>query len=340
MSGFAWLAPPANNNLADAISINQGNTTVSANTTDATGEPGEVSGNCISIDDNQSAWWTFTPGSAGTLGAAIGSGSFDGARVSLWTAPSSGPAHPMVQIGCGINVLVPSASASETYYFRVSGETSLAAVKNGGDRGQLRSFAGNVNLDVVGPDPLPVELLYFDALVDGRNIELRWTTATESNNSGFDVEWRSRMNDWSSVDFVGGAGSTTEQQDYSFTVSDLIPDVYSFRLRQIDFDGAFEFSPVIEAQVDVPSTHHLVDAYPNPFNPQTQFTITVAQDQQVSVKLFDQQGRELRSLFAGELKAGIAQSISIDGSSLSSGTYIYQVTGVNFSESKTVSLVK
>ncbi|MEM6338009.1 MAG: T9SS type A sorting domain-containing protein, partial [Bacteroidota bacterium] len=187
--------------------------------------------------------------------------------------------------------------------------------------------------------PLPVELISFEALAGPDSIELSWSTATETNNAGFAVE-TSRGGDWQEIAWVNGFGTTLEAQNYRHTVVNLAPGRHQFRLRQVDFDGAFEYSPVVEATISVPGTHALSEAYPNPFNPQARFELTVATEQAVTVTLHDALGRTVRTLYTGVVAANATQSVLIDGSELPSGLYVYRAAGERFAESRTVLLVK
>ena len=121
--------------------------------------------------------------------------------------------------------------------------------------------------------PIPVELVSFDAVVNGTDVSLSWATVSETNNAGFEVQTLSGEN-WNALAFVQGNGTTTEAQTYRFTAEDNAVGTHTFRLKQIDFDGAFEYSDELEVAVETPGTHLLTSAYPNPFNPQSQFTLT------------------------------------------------------------------
>ena len=121
--------------------------------------------------------------------------------------------------------------------------------------------------------PVPVELISFTAEVDGNVVTLFWQTATETNNSGFEIERQvgnkqSAACNWDKVGFVEGKGTTTEIQSYSFTDKPE-PGTYKYRLKQIDFDGTFAYSPEVEAEVKAPNVFSLEQNYPNPFNPST-----------------------------------------------------------------------
>ncbi|MEM1269662.1 MAG: T9SS type A sorting domain-containing protein, partial [Bacteroidota bacterium] len=233
--------------------------------------------------------------------------------------------------------------------------TSAGQVRCWGAGGSGRLGYGNTNNigddeapatagDVLLFDPnLPVELTAFTAVAEGSSARLAWRTATETTNAGFEVQ---RLNErdgqafWDVLGFVPGAGTTTEAQSYTFDVSDLEPGRHDFRLKQIDFDGAFEFSETVEVFVDVPGTHVLEAAYPNPFNPRTTFAFLVAETQPVRATLHDAQGRLVRTLFDEEAPAGEKVWVRVNAEGLASGTYLYRIEGRNFAETKSVQLVR
>jgi hypothetical protein len=179
--------------------------------------------------------------------------------------------------------------------------------------------------------------------LEGRRAILKWSTASETNNAGFEVHHltrRSGQTFWDVVGFVDGHGTLSTPSSYLFEVDDLSIGVHGFRLKQIDFDGRASFSPKLEAVVEVPGNYFLSDAYPNPFNPRSYFSVAVPKKQKVIVSLHDAVGRLVRTLFEGELPANEQRWITVDGTDLSSGIYFYKVMGQTFSESKTVVLQK
>lgn len=193
----------------------------------------------------------------------------------------------------------------------------------------------NVNVDTV----LPVELTGFAGIVDGTAARLTWATASETNNAGFEVQTRAGA-DWSVLGFVDGAGTTTEAQTYGFTAANLRPGTHTFRLKQIDFDGAFEYSAEVDVVVGLPGTHALTTAYPNPFNPSSQFTLAVAQEQRVTVGLHNLLGQRLAVVFDGTLAAGAMQTLTLDGTGLPSGAYVVRAEGATFTDTFRVTLLK
>ena len=193
---------------------------------------------------------------------------------------------------------------------------------------------------VVNQAALPVELTSFDVRLDGQTAILDWRTESETNNIGFDIQHAEGTDTFEVLGFVQGAYTTSEAHDYSYTVSGLLPGSHRFRLRQIDLDGTTTVSEQIEVAVSVPDRFFLSDAYPNPFNPTTTFEFAVRQDQDVRVRVYDEMGRQVSDLFNGTLSANETQRVTFDAAGLASGTYIVQLQGADFSESRQVVLLK
>jgi hypothetical protein len=209
-------------------------------------------------------------------------------------------------------------------------------------------FSGGAwNMGVV-----PVELTSFTASVGGSNVTLLWTTATELNNSGFSIERKTGGSEYSEAAFVPGFGTTTELKSYSFTDEKLSPGTYTYRLKQIDFNGAFEYSGEVEAEVIAPEEFALDQNYPNPFNPSTtiKFTISSALGGGFTIlKVYDVLGNEIAILVNEEKPAGKyeVEFSAIGGSAsggnaanLSSGVYFYQLRVGGFVQTKKMILTK
>lgn len=195
------------------------------------------------------------------------------------------------------------------------------------------------DVDVV----LPVELTSFEAIVDGKAVVLRWDTASETNNAGFDVQVRKTSDTeemWTTLAFVDGHGTTTEPRSYHHRTATLEAGTHTFRLKQIDFDGAFEYSPEVEVVIGLPGAYVVEPTYPNPFNPEATLRFAVQQEQQVQVTLYNLLGQRVQTLFAGTATSGQMQRVTIDGSELSSGIYLVRVRGERFLETQQVTLVK
>ncbi len=187
---------------------------------------------------------------------------------------------------------------------------------------------------------LPVELVSFTGRQNGRSIDLAWTTSSETGNAGFELEHRINGSEFSPIQFVEGQGTTLEENNYSFVVDNLEPGAHSFRLKQIDFDGSFEYSKIIETAVTEPNKIWLDDVYPNPFNPSTSIRFMVPSEQRVSVVVFDSFGRQVKSLFNGVASPDTPYSLRFVAGNLPSGSYHILVSGQSSSSSKTVQLLK
>jgi hypothetical protein len=199
------------------------------------------------------------------------------------------------------------------------------------------------NVTIYGLTVVPVELTSFAATTDNRNVTLNWSTATELNNSGFQVE-RSSGSAYEVVGFVAGSGTTTEVRNYNFVDQNVASGTYSYRLKQVDFDGTFEYSNTIEVEVLGVKEFALGQNYPNPFNPSTTINFSLAVGSKVSLKIFDVLGQEVATLINGQLAAG-SQEVSFDASSINSGVYFYRidasgVDGQKFSSVKKMILTK
>ena len=188
-------------------------------------------------------------------------------------------------------------------------------------------------------DPLPVELTSFSAILNGDDVQLSWTTASETNNAGFEVQ-QSVSGSYQNVGWVRGTGTTTEAQSYSFTVSGVGYGSHTFRLKQVDFDGAFEYSGEETVEHSLEASYELSAVSPNPFNPQAGFELTVAREQEVNIELYDIQGRLISVIHRGALTAQTSHRFTIDGSNLASGKYLIRATGEAFTASKSVTLLK
>jgi hypothetical protein len=189
---------------------------------------------------------------------------------------------------------------------------------------------------------VPVELTSFSADISGNNVLLNWTTATEINNQGFEIqrsEISSQKSDWEGIGFVPGFGTTTEPKSYSFCDENLSKGMYSYRLKQIDFNGSFEYSKVVEVIIKTPTEFSLLQNYPNPFNPTTTISWQSPVNSWQTLKIFDVLGNEVAILVNEEKSAG-EYELEFNASDLSSGLYFYRLEAGNFIETKKMVLLK
>jgi len=185
---------------------------------------------------------------------------------------------------------------------------------------------------------VPVEFSSLNIESKDNSVILNWTTATETNNQGFEIERKSNEK-WSKVGFVTGKGNTTEMQSYQFIDKDLKPAKYKYRLKQIDFDGTISYSSVIESEVSAPDRFDLSQNYPNPFNPVTVINYQLPVNSFVTLKVYNVLGNEVKTLVNENQDAG-TYKIDFKGSNLASGMYIYKLTAGSFTSTKKMMLLK
>ena len=118
---------------------------------------------------------------------------------------------------------------------------------------------------------------------------------------------------------------------------------YSYRLKQIDLDGTFEYSPVIEIDVSAPNEYTLYQNYPNPFNPSTTIEYSLPEKADVTISIYTALGELVTTLVNGTIEAGY-QKANFNAANLTSGTYIYQIKAVSsertFIDTKKMILIK
>ena len=188
-------------------------------------------------------------------------------------------------------------------------------------------------------DRLPVELTSFDALLEGDVAHLNWETASELNNAGFEVQQKLNGT-FQTIGFVQGNGTTDLAQSYSYSTNPLSSGMHTFRLKQVDFDGAFEYSDEVSVEIAMTVPAELSEAYPNPFNPQTQFTLTIARQQAVTIEVYDMLGRQVQTLYQGVLAPSEAHLFLFEAADLPSGRYFIRAAGEFFNSTQTVTLLK
>ena len=143
---------------------------------------------------------------------------------------------------------------------------------------------------------IPVELVLFTASVVSNSVVLKWSTATELNNSGFEIERNGQI-----IGFVQGNGTASGRNEYSY-VDNPSGTEFRYRLKQIDYDGSFAWSN--EVLVSLVSDYVLLQNYPNPFNGSTRITYQVSIPSNVNLTIYDILGREVEVIVSGHQDAG------------------------------------
>ncbi|MDP3148664.1 MAG: T9SS type A sorting domain-containing protein [Ignavibacteria bacterium] len=207
---------------------------------------------------------------------------------------------------------------------------------------------------------LPVELISFTANVDGDKVLLRWKTATELNNYGFEIERKAypkplpkegafktplpfgkEVEDglWVKIDFVNGNGNSNSAIDYTSVDNNVISGKYLYRLKQIDNDGSYKFSPEVEVEIGTPTKYSLEQNYPNPFNPTTTISFAIPEETKVTLSIYNQLGERVATLVNEKLEAGNHLAIW-NAVHFASGIYFYEIRTERFSSVKKLILLK
>ena len=180
------------------------------------------------------------------------------------------------------------------------------------------------------PTVVPVELISFNATIVEGKVRLDWYTATETNNSGFKIQRSTDGANYENIFFIGGNGTTTTRNVYSYLDESVSSGVYYYRLKQVDFDGSFEYLNVVAVDLGTPKEFVLEQNYPNPFNPKTVINYQVPVEGLISIKVYDVLGNEIKTLVDEQKSPGI-YSVELDASQLTSGIYFYKLTSDDFS---------
>jgi hypothetical protein len=227
----------------------------------------------------------------------------------------------------------------------------LAAILNEGANILSKSSQFNSEYALgskTGVNSFPVELVSFAAELGNNNVILTWETATEVNNYGFEVErqvcnGQSTISNWQTMGFVDGHGNSNSPKGYSFVDENVTKGQYSYRLKQLDTDGTFEYSKIIEINLGSVLNYELSQNYPNPFNPSTTIRFSVSESSLINLTVYNSLGEKIEEL-VNEVKEPGVHTIEFNGESttgkLSSGTYFYRLQANDFTQIKKMILIK
>ncbi|MBP9120517.1 MAG: T9SS type A sorting domain-containing protein, partial [Ignavibacterium sp.] len=171
-----------------------------------------------------------------------------------------------------------------------------------------------------------------------------WSTATEINNSGFQIQRlkasKIEVNEnWQNIGFVNGIGTSTEAHTYSFQDHEITSGKYQYRLKQIDFDGSFEYSNIIAVEIGTPVEFILAQNFPNPFNPGTNISWQTPVSGQQILKVYDVLGNEV-AILIDEFKSAGSYQVEFNAAKLSSGVYFYKLQVGSLTQTKKMQLIK
>jgi hypothetical protein len=314
--------------------------------------------NNILYNDNNTAtsFAANFPGSGGVMGPLVsdyndldvsGSGNvgyFNAATcldLAAWRTASSTDANSISKV----TNFVSNVSPFDLHLTGASnGDISLRGVPITGITTDIDGQTRNATYPYMGADeastPLPVELTSFTANLNGNSVILNWRTATEMNNSGFDIERSTNSVSFEKIGFINGAGSSTSAKNYSFTdVSLSKAGVYSYRIKQVDYNGLSKLSNAVEVNFTTPANFSLSQNYPNPFNPSTIINYNLPQASNVKLTVYNTIGQSVKVLENG-FKAAGNYSESFNASELPSGLYFYKIEAGQFSQTRKMMLLK
>jgi hypothetical protein len=217
------------------------------------------------------------------------------------------------------SVYVPKNNGTVTINVKVVTDSLISilneTIANDGCSEPYADLEAYAPVQISGQAPLPIQLSSFKATtLDNNGVRLNWTTVSETNNYGFNVQ-RNGAN----IAFIQGHGTTVGQHTYSYT-DDPGPGKYLYRLQQVDLNGMATLSESI--LMDVAGKFTLNQNYPNPFNPSTQIAFSVTKEGPVSLRVYDVLGREVATLVNENRKPG-QYTERFDGTRFASGLYMY-----------------
>jgi photosystem II stability/assembly factor-like uncharacterized protein len=189
--------------------------------------------------------------------------------------------------------------------------------------------------------PLPVELVSFTASVRNNLVNLNWETATEVDNYGFEIERKDKNSTWTKIGFIEGHSTSNSPKYYSFSDNPTGSSKYSYRLKQIDNDGKFEYSGIVEVDLSgmLPKDIEIKN-FPNPFNPETNINIKLPETAETTVELYNSTGEKIFTIYKGKLDVGTTLSLKVDGSNLPSGVYLINVSAGKYRKTHKILLMK
>jgi aminopeptidase N len=180
--------------------------------------------------------------------------------------------------------------------------------------------------------PVPVELAALTASANGNIVILKWATATETNNKGFEVERKNAIGNnssWVKIGFVNGIGTSTHTKEYSYVDGIQKYGKYVYRLKQIDYDGKETYSLEVSIEAGLkPENFVLEQNYPNPFNPTTFINFSLPKASKVNLSIYNSLGELVNVLAYGEYEAGVYERV-FDAGGFASGIYIYVLRAEN-----------
>jgi hypothetical protein len=204
----------------------------------------------------------------------------------------------------------------------------------------LGGSSSALTIDYTFKNVLPVELTSFTAFASNNSVNLKWSTATELNNSGFDIERSLDKSGWTNLAFIKGNGNSNSIKKYFYTDNSItFPGKYYYRLKQVDNNGNYKYSDLIMADIKDPQTFSLNQNYPNPFNPSTIISYQLPVEIRTVLKVYNVLGKEVATL-VNEVQSSGQHSVNFNASNYASGIYFYKIEAGPFFQVKKMILIK
>lgn len=228
-------------------------------------------------------------------------------------------------VGHSPNYWVDVLFTPSTFVYNLTSVTDATGCTNVGSPNLQTLTVNSVDCST-----LPVTLLNLSATPENKNVRLRWSTATEIDNKGFEIQRSTNGSTWEGVGYVNGAGNSSVTRNYSYLDEGLFPRRYYYRLKQEDIDGKYKYSMVVAVVLEGKGEFSLGQNYPNPFRTVTTIPYTLAERTQVSLTVYDMNGRVVKVLVNEKRDAGThAENFHVGG--LPAGMYYYKIQAGSFS---------
>ncbi|MDR3609489.1 MAG: pectinesterase family protein [Ignavibacteriaceae bacterium] len=282
-------------------------------------------------------------------------------NIAGWTVMGPNPSlyseygcyGPGAQSRAVMNSAWPGANQPQTITDVQASTYTIANIFSKNNKGSGYSYAANWTPSLIYVDGnlfsyvgLPVELSSFTAETKDASVLLKWNTSTEKNSSSFEVYKKKADSDtWQKIASVKAANLSNSPKSYSFTDKNVNAGKYSYRLKMLDNDGTYSYSSIINAAIAAPASYNLSQNYPNPWNPSTRISYSLAFDSNVKLIIYNSLGQTVNEIVSGVQGAGSYET-TFDAKLLSSGVYFYSIKAVsldgkqNFTSTKKMILVK
>jgi len=257
-----------------------------------------------------------------------------------WVVFQSSKAHTVINDTLGVSLVVKMTTGTSQGNFNIGYFVTDAAL----DFSDPTYYSVSLNNAINVSGILPVELTSFSASAAKNGVNLKWETATEKNNKGFEIQRSSDKANYASIGFVEGKGTASEKSTYTYLDKNAAQGSVYYRLKQVDYDGSYEYSKTVEVNNSIPDKYALGVNYPNPFNPVTNIQFALPVEANVTITLFNAVGEQVKVITNGSYAAG-SHTLNLNASDLSSGAYIYTISaagsdGSRFTQSHKMLLMK